>query len=504
MIKTKIKGLMDYFKIQNVSKEKIKKFLYELKYLIKPFIILCVIYLIAYSAIIRADFYYADDMGRALNGYHDRLHFSRYMDVILGTIFNANIYLTDISPLTQFIAIIFIALSSTIILAIFSENKKIDIFKIMAVLPLGLSPYFLECITYKFDAPFFAFSILTVVVPFLFIKNTKIYAISSFLGILLMLMTYQASSGIFPIIVLMLIVYKYRKGDETKDIINFGIVSVITYAMSLLIYKVFFMYPINDGYLTSETLSINKLLGGIKNNLSVFYKQLWVDSYIVWKILVIVIILSFIIFNIIETKKNRILMAIVVCTALIISLILVLGIYIILEKPTTAPRAKYCIGILISILAVYCCNIRPKSIIRIVCFALSCSFISFSFTYGNVLAEQKRYTEFRTEVVIEDLNNLDLLDSQKEYALQFSGTKVMAPILRKTRVQYTVLQSLVPDTFSGYSNHFWSDYYIRNYFDLRNMKKPKSDLRKKNLPIIKDTVYHKIMANDKFILVELK
>lgn len=39
---------------------------------------------------------------------------------------------------------------------------------IAAVVPLGLSPWFLECFSYKFDSPYMALSVLASVIPFIF------------------------------------------------------------------------------------------------------------------------------------------------------------------------------------------------------------------------------------------------------------------------------------------------------------------------------------------------
>ena len=66
-----------YKKIQNIK---------ELKIFIKPFLILAVIYIIAFSAIIRANFLYIDDLGRTFNGYKDWDGFSRYTSNFLSTI----------------------------------------------------------------------------------------------------------------------------------------------------------------------------------------------------------------------------------------------------------------------------------------------------------------------------------------------------------------------------------------------------------------------------------
>ncbi len=51
----------------------------------KQFLILLSVYLLAFSAIIRANYSYVDDMGRAYAGYHGWLDWSRWTTEILAT-----------------------------------------------------------------------------------------------------------------------------------------------------------------------------------------------------------------------------------------------------------------------------------------------------------------------------------------------------------------------------------------------------------------------------------
>lgn len=77
----------------------------------RPFFILCVIYVTAISAIIRADFDYYDDMNRIASG-SSGWGFSRHLSNLLSVFIHGDTYLTDISPLTQLLAAIMMAAAS--------------------------------------------------------------------------------------------------------------------------------------------------------------------------------------------------------------------------------------------------------------------------------------------------------------------------------------------------------------------------------------------------------
>jgi len=68
---------------------------------------------------------------------------------------------------------------------------------------------------------------------------------------------------------------------------------------------------------------------------------------------------------------------------------------------------------------------------------------------------------------------------------------------------YQILERLVPSTFgAGWS---WSEYYIYNYFGLRDYSlNPSIDLQTLELPVISDTIYHTIKGNEEYILIILK
>lgn len=169
-----------------IYKDNIKQFLNEISYLRKSFIVFLLIYGITFYTIIRANFNYIDDLGRVNWGYGSWTNFSRFLTEFLSKVIHTSNKLADISPLTQIIAIVFLSISSCIVIHLFNDNKKVTFSKIIAVLPLGISPFFLQCISYKYDSPYMALSILVMLIPFIFIKLEKIqyktYFILSIIG----------------------------------------------------------------------------------------------------------------------------------------------------------------------------------------------------------------------------------------------------------------------------------------------------------------------------------
>jgi len=105
--------------------------------------------------------------------------------------------------LPQLIAVLFIAIASVLLVYIISDGWVTKTACFLA-LPVGLNPYILQCFSFKFDSPYMGLSVLASIVPFLFMQNNIVFSLSSIISLLIMCMTYQASSGIYIIIVIML------------------------------------------------------------------------------------------------------------------------------------------------------------------------------------------------------------------------------------------------------------------------------------------------------------
>lgn len=473
------------------------------KFIIRPTLFLTIIYFIGIIAILRANVNYIDDMGRVDTGYGGWRNFSRYISTFLSRFIHADKYLTDVSPLPQLIAILILAVSGVILLYVISEKKQFSIWQLVITLPLGLSPYFLECISYKYDSPYMALSILAAIFPSLFYKKGSIkYFIAIVISILVVCTTYQPASGIFPMLVIMLAMKSWNEKEDNKTIGRFIFVSIIGYCLSLLIFKIFIMVPANT-YVSNEIASIGEIVPVVINNLKKYFGLIITDFKKIWLVIIALMFCAFIYTVVCNTKRKKYLALPIAIITLVFMLFCIFGVYILLKNPLYDPRAMYGFGVLLAIIAIYICTSSRKYISKILCLLLSWMFFSFSFTYGNALYVQDKYTDYRVALVIEDLENLNLLNNEKNINLQISGTIQLAPNIRNMPQTYNMLNRLIPITFNG--DWYWGTYKFFHYYDLKNIYQNENlDLKTYDLPILKDTVYHRIRGNDEYVLVELK
>ena len=142
---------------------------------------------------------------------------------------------------------------------------------------------------------------------------------------------------------------------------------------------------------------------------------------------------------------------------------------------------------------------RPACVIPML---LCWSFVTFSFIYGNMLAEQKAYTAFRIQTVISDLNSLDIIHSGETDTLQIAGTIGFSPVIENLPPRFRMIRDLVPIMFREKWHPAHNGFFY--YYKLGVIVRYSVDLTQMVLPVLVDNLYHTIRGTDGYILVQLK
>lgn len=524
----------------NKSKHYAKVFKIKCKqyHVLKYVIILFTIYILALMPLFRANYNYIDDLGRTFAGYRFD-GFGRYGSDMLSIGLWASRYLTDISPFPQILAAFIMALAGTMLIFIIrrelpNDDRKFHVRDIVATIPLALFPYFLECLCYKYDAPFMALSVFISIFPVLF-KNKKEwkYVLVSCLSMLLMRTTYQASSGIYPMLVLLvfsLIVLQKKKGS-----VKFLVLSIASYIGTLLVYKLFLVPKINT-YVSNEIFSMNSLLPGVAKNFVSYLSLIKSDFSYKW-LAIIVVALALSVIGLIHISNRKLYQSIIIVIVTHVAMFLLcFGMYPALSKPLFSPRGMLGFGVWVTIIFVAACEcFKWYFVPSIVCLVASYSFFVFALSFGNVLKYEKNYIAFREYMIISDINEIETnnknLNSSKK--IKLVGSIGYAPSIRnyynikRAKVMFRLIPKVLKD-----DEWFWNFYHFDNYYGMKNTEycsecsifKDKNKNRaiidntcgritKKNEQIVKEArkeykvrrgMYNDIYYNDKKIFVVLK
>lgn len=485
----------------------------ENRYLMKPFVVLFLIYLLAASAIILAGVHYADDVARTTYGYAGWAGLSRYLNTVLAHGLHADGYLSNIAPLPQIIALGLLALASLIMVClvsgkeIFREKWTRWIWRVIAVTPLGLCPYFLECLSYQYDAPYMALSVLCAVLPFLFRRKSRgLYFTITIISLLIMCVTYQASAGIFLVLMFFLGMKEWNGGDKKswQESLKFLAWSSAGFLLAMLVFAKLLMTPL-ESYVSNDTPSLNLFLSEFVKHLGQYYNLVGADSRILWLVLAGIIGFCFIVLFAVRSRQNKIVATFVAILGLFLMLAAAYAPYSALEKPLFATRAMYAIGAVVGVVGVYVVSEKGwQKLATVPVLVLAWCFFAFSFTYGNALKEQSEYRDMQVNMVIQDLNELLPELGKETKQIKVNGQIGYTPIINNMpNDDYYIIHRLIKSTFGR--NTPWMAYRLTEGPILPGTTYNfKAKLEDNDLPTLKDTVYYTIKGDDDDILVEFK
>ena len=173
-----------------------------------------------------------------------------------------------------------------------------------------------------------------------------------------------------------------------------------------------------EAYRTTAMHSIGNMIPGVYTNIKIYFHTILTEFESKWLSVISLLNIMFIVISTSVSKRNKVLTVIVSTIALFVMSTISFGIYLVLESPIFVPRAMYGIGVFIAIITVFAVDNEKLFISKILSISLCWMFVVFCLTYGNALAEQKRYTDYRIQLVINDLNDIDLLNSKLYSYLQ--------------------------------------------------------------------------------------
>ena len=422
------KYLQSWFEIRNIVREFITT-----PNLYKAFLYGIALYAIALFALLRGDIYYLDDWGSSSRETTWN-HFSRYLTTfMLNNLVSFGKSSIDSSPLLQIIAVIFIIASALILLYLI--RGKFDFIGIVASLPLGFSPYFLENLSYKFESLTMSMALFFAIVPFLFKEKIRIFCAISVVSLIFMFMTYQAANATYIILSLYFAFSAFFiKRRNFKESVLFLGICAINLIVATLIYKFIIAEPINTyttTYTSDKIIALDShFFIGIWANLSTYATTIFNDFKQTPYIWLILLNCCLFVANIsICANRPKIALILGATLFLMLGFALSFGLYLVLQKPIFTPRAFYGFNAFVAVIAIANVSFMlakslpthatkyilsapphlPKILHYISCVVAVVTayfLISFANIYGNAINKQDEYWDFRTKLLLSDLGKV--------------------------------------------------------------------------------------------------
>ena len=488
----------------NLLKEQIIKTSIIVKQNKKYLFILAGLYFLGYFSIIRANFwnFAVDDLPRTMEGSREWVNFYRYFAEIGSIFIHTSMNIFDIAPLTQFIALVFISFASFFAISIFSDNS-FSTGKCIAALPVGLSPFFLSNYSYRYDSPYMALSLFISVIPFLFRKDLRVFIISSVVCLFIMCTSYQASSGIYIFMAILVFVKMMLfENENSKTLFKFTVTSILSYALTLLFFSFLFIEQAEGGSYVDESLKLSMLLPNTITYLKTILEGLHKSAILIFSILVF---LLFIINCTVYSGRHKLLAFSISTISLLVSIPLTFGSYLALGKPEFIPRAFIGIGVFLGCIAIFTTSITQKTfflhrITSVILFCLSYSTLAFSFAFGNAQYDQKEYIKFRGTLLARDLSEC-ITPSDEIIELLFVNDIGYAPSVEVLRKTYPLVSKSINKGFSGDRG---SEFILESLNLISLKEQSNHNFKNEDFPVLKETLYHKIQAKDNMYLITFK
>ena len=397
------------------------------------------VYLLVNINISLAEYPYIDDIGRQVLGYTGfSEHYSRYLSEFSARLIQGGTHLTDPGLTTNIISAFILTFASTILLFVLFPSKKVTPVLALASTVIGINPWFLEPLSFRFDNPFMSLSILVSILPFIFWESRN-----------LMCNSYQASSGIYILMTLTLLFLEVVYSGKLN--IKSLVCSILSYVGGMVLYKIQITIkpPIfaDQGSIPSLLHLPSIMLANAKG----YLKNIYLQSTKVW-ILLFLVILILLVFNIISSSKQKKIVSLAFTFAwLALGSILSYGSYLILSEQfyLLRPRYEYGLGVFSSIVLVVSLGITNRNKIINVLKSVFSSllvfyFLAFSFIYVSNLKQQNNTFEVQSAMLG---NSLNKYLNDKNNVVNINRFVANSPIYENAISVYPMISSLImPNT----------------------------------------------------------
>ncbi len=419
------------------------------------------IYCIGMCSIGIVNYPYIDDTLRRLNGSTGfATSYSRFFSEYAAYLVQGSRHLTDLGLTTFILSALIMTAVSLILLYIYQHHKEdkgtISWLPAIASVFIGLNPWFLSCISFRFDNPYMCLSVLVSVVPFLFFyqKEMIFFAVSA-LGIFLMCNSYQASSGIYLVVFLtMLFLELLNKSDLKSDlgkVIRKCFIGAAAYIAGMLAFAVEMKF---NPYLAQRGDIINlaplkEMPRAILRNLYGYFETYKEQCSRLWICIFVLIIAIFILQMLQACICDKKIAFILICVYLLLASVLSYGAYMLFSMCLARGQIRYAYGLafFVGCLLILLGETRAEkkyfpymqglTVILSVYYTLS-----FVFAYANVLESQKESFESYSAILAGDLNPYLTGDNKELYLSKMCGN---SKIYGNALVNYPILAYLVPN-----------------------------------------------------------
>lgn len=399
------------------------------------------------------DYQYLDDTGRYLLGY-GWSHDGRFLATFLAKIWSMNNTILGIYPYSSILGGLILGFTGYVVshLFVLEQDKLLK----WSSLLLLTAPPLLGNIVFKFDILPMAFSILVVVLPYLFFQEKKKFVIVGILGCFVSLGLYQSATTIFLMIASYFLIQDLKEAQWKCFLVNLGIVIGAFVIASLLYFFTINLFEFPIASRGKMIFSDENFIEGLYQNYLIFAERLDLlynsSNYrFLFNIFLIICALSFVLqsFNT-NVAMNQLRLIPIILLILCVNYILISGVNILLTESYTDLRLFNGFGIFLLLLMSF--QSRLKGVYSQIGRASAALLVMFSFVmisqFATVLSNQTKFQEAISQEFTPYFRGEPI---QK---VAFRATLSIAPRNKLMYKEFPMFQNVLSSPVGEYS--FWT------------------------------------------------
>ncbi len=418
------------------------------------------IYTLGILSIMRANRSYLDDVGRSLYGYADWVASARPLSELFSWFFYFGPTTVDASPFTQILAVAILSLVSLLLLE--ALRARITWTNVLCTIPIGLSPYGLENLSYKFDSPWMAMALLLAVLPCCFMNSgRRIFLVVSALCLFGCASFYQPALGAYLCVAVYVCLTELASRRCTTCVLRRLLRFLVPFCVGVGIYTlqapIWFEASQYSEYVAQHASipPLMQLPAELLQNLPIYMNLLLKD----WSgnglgLLLGVLVVCFVLHLLARWRHSakghrswaesstRLLVMIILLPCF---LLCPFGVQFLLTDPVWAPRTFYGFGILVALvllsLTAFARGRGFRMFSRTVQALLLVQLLVFANVYGNLLDAQNQWELSRMSLLASDLNRYIQATGSNQVA--FVGSMGLSPLAVNPAGKYPLLERLV-------------------------------------------------------------
>lgn len=434
-------------------------------------------------------FPYIDDISRMTTGATTYASsYSRYVSEYLSWFISGSSHLVDTGLTTFLFSALILSITEACLLFVLYGNEKLPFLQTLSSALIGLNPWFLEPLSFRFDSPFMTLSLLVSIFPFLFYqKNQLLYVLSSIVGIFLMCNAYQSSSGIYPMVLLTLVFQEVFKGHAFIGILKKTFLGLFSYGVGIFLFAYEVHLQPTIGNQNTSISSLGSLFPTMIANYQSYFQTILKQSPLLWRLLFGMLLLLFL-KKVLGSYKNKFFSLGYALFYLVVGSFLSFGVYAIFSETLADDRPRYIYGFGVWMALLLIQSVTASHFVKKINFSYLVSFlflfyfVSFSFTYVTALTAQKESFLFYSQLLSSDLSRNFISDEKIRINTFFKDSKVYL----NSSQNYPILEDLIISNRTVYwPNTMW-------FNTLTNMN---IDFIQEDTSVLKDSADSKILSD---------